>query len=174
MFVHNIRGHIMKNLIPIIAGITLPVFFTENTHAQNNQQTVLEASILRNSQPDTVQSQAFQYLPVTGNKGLFFFALSDKTILQGMDGTLELPYPGIYQHAGNHIWSGNRMIQTLIKNGCTPEAVDELKPVTDYVIAHQDFYEWHNVKTGTPKGSGNFRGETGVLPNAITQQKNGR
>ncbi|MGO4294861.1 hypothetical protein [Chitinophaga sp. RAB17] len=163
----------MKNLIPIIAGITLPVFFTENTHAQNKQQTVPGASTLRDSQPDTVQSQAFQYLPVTGNKGLFFLALSDKTILQGMDGALASPYPGVYQHAGDHIWPNNRMIQTLIKNGFIREAVDELKPMTNYVIAHQDFNEWYNVKTGTPKGSGNFRGEAGVLPDAITQQ-NGR
>lgn len=437
MFVHNIRGHIMKNLIPIIAGITLSAFFTESTHAQNTPTSVLAASILKDNQLDTVQVRALQlltglsagtsygevwirdfntfingslqvlprdtikemlllffkmqgndgnisdgvikrgkanvgyqyrysdlapewaahkntvetdqessliqavnkYVVATGDQTILFLALSDKTILQRMEWALEYllkdrwspkyglitgattidwgdvqpetgwgvainektkwaidiydnamfvmaiqdflamkpagykttrdwqqvaagirknvrkylwdpaaqkytphlylngspfspsfneneilytggsacavlagfhtkseiavinkqmiqaaskekfatigitvypPYPAqefpnmhpyVYQNAGDWTWFGGRMIQALIKNGFIQEAVDELKPMTDRVIAHQGFYEWYDVKTGTPKGSGNFRGEAGVLLDAITLLK---
>ncbi|HEY9260629.1 GH36-type glycosyl hydrolase domain-containing protein [Chitinophaga sp.] len=80
-------------------------------------------------------------------------------------------HPYVYQNAGDWTWFGGRMIQALIKNGFITEAVDELKPMTDRVIAHQGFFEWYDVKTGTPKGSGNFRGEAGVLLDAITLLK---
>jgi hypothetical protein len=40
--------------------------------------------------------------------------------------------------------------------------------MTGLVIAHNGFYEWYDAQTGKPKGSGNFRGEAGVLPDAIT------
>ena len=437
MFVHNIRDHIMKNLIPIIAGITLSAFFTESTHAQNTPTSVLAASILKDNQLDTVQARALQlltglsagtsygevwirdfntfingslqvlprdtikemlllffkmqgndgnisdgvikrekanvgyqyrysdlapewaahkntvetdqessliqavnkYVVATGDRTILFLALSDKTILQRMEWALEYllkdrwsskyglitgattidwgdvqpetgwgvainektkwaidiydnamfviaiqdflamkpagyktsrdwhqvaagirknvrkylwdpaaqkyiphlylngspfspsfneneilytggsacavlagfhtkpeiaiinkqmiqaaskekfatigitvypPYPAqefpnmhpyVYQNAGDWTWFGGRMIQALIKNGFIQEAIDELKPMTDRVIAHQGFYEWYDVKTGTPKGSGNFRGEAGVLLDAITLLK---
>lgn len=437
MFVHHFRDHIMKNLIPIIAGITLSAFFTESTHAQNTPRSVLATSILKDSQLDTVQARALQlltglsagtsygevwirdfntfingslqvlprdtikemlllffkmqgndgnisdgvikkdkanvgyqyrysdlapewaahkntvetdqessliqavnkYVVATGDQTLLFLALSDKTILQRMESALEYlmkdrwspkyglitgattidwgdvqpetgwgvainektkwaidiydnamfviaiqdflamkpasyktardwnqvaagirknvrkylwdpaaqkyiphlylngspfsssfnekeilytggsacavlagfhskaeiaiinkqmiqaaakekfatigitvypPYPAqeypnmppyVYQNAGDWTWFGGRMIQALIKNGFIQEAVDELKPMTDRVIAHQGFYEWYDVQTGKPKGSGNFRGEAGVLLDAITLLK---
>lgn len=437
MFVHNIRGHIMKNLIPLFAGITLSAFFTESTHAQNTPTSVLATSILKDSQLDTVQTRALQlltglsagtsygevwirdfntfingslqvlprdtikemlllffkmqgndgnisdgvikkekanvgyqyrysdlapewaahkntvetdqessliqavnkYVVATGDQPLLSLALSDKTILQRMEWALEYlmkdrwspkyglitgattidwgdvqpetgwgvainektkwaidiydnamfviaiqdflamkpasykttrdwnqvaagirknvrkylwdpaaqkyiphlylngspfspsfnekeilytggsacavlagfhskaeiaiinkqmiqaaakekfatigitvypPYPAqeypnmhpyVYQNAGDWTWFGGRMIQALIKNGFIQEAVDELKPMTDRVIVHQGFYEWYDVQTGKPKGSGNFRGEAGVLLDAITLLK---
>jgi len=63
------------------------------------------------------------------------------------------------------------MIQALIINGFIPEAVTELKPMTDRVIAHNGFYERYDVQTGSPKGSGDFRGEAGVLLGAISLLK---
>lgn len=80
-------------------------------------------------------------------------------------------HPYVYQNAGDWTWFGGRMIQALIKNGFIQEAVDELKPMTNRVIAHNGFYEWYDVQTGTPKGSGDFRGEAGVLLDAITLLK---
>ncbi|WP_089904304.1 glucosidase family protein [Chitinophaga arvensicola] len=80
-------------------------------------------------------------------------------------------HPYVYQNAGDWTWFGGRMIQALIINGFIQEAVAELKPMTDRVIAHNGFFEWYDVQTGTPKGSGNFRGEAGVLSDAITLLK---
>jgi hypothetical protein len=252
----------MKNLIPILAGVTLPVFFTESTQVQNNPSSVLATSILNDSRLDTIPCRALQlltglsagtsygeiggrdfketdqesslkqaikkYVIVIGDKDVFFLSLSDKTILQRMEGALEYlpkerccekygrkkdmlytggsagevltgfhtkaaiaginkqmhqaaskekyatigitvypPYPAkefpdmhpcVYQHAGDWAWFGGRMIQALIKNGFIQEAVDELKPMTDHVIAHNGFYEWYDVQTGKPEGSGNSEG----------------
>lgn len=80
-------------------------------------------------------------------------------------------HPYVYQNAGDWTWFGGRMIQALIINGFIQEAVAELKPMTDRVIAQNGFFEWYDVQTGTPKGSGNFRGEAGVLSDAITLLK---
>lgn len=59
------------------------------------------------------------------------------------------------------------MIQALIKNGFIQEAVEEVNPMIKRVIAHNGFFEWYDVKSGTPKGSGDFRGEAGVLSDVI-------
>lgn len=80
-------------------------------------------------------------------------------------------HPYVYQNAGDWTWFGGRMIQALIINGFIQEAVTELKPMTDRVIAHNGFFEWYDVQTGNPKGSGDFRGEAGVLLDAITLLK---
>lgn len=76
--------------------------------------------------------------------------------------------PYLYQNAGDWTWFGGRMIQALIINGFIKEAVDELDPMIDRAIRHKGFYEWYDVQTGEPKGSGDFRGEAGVLYDAIT------
>jgi hypothetical protein len=39
----------------------------------------------------------------------------------------------------------------------------------DRVVKNDGFYEWYDVKTGDPKGSRDFRGEAGVLYDAIEQ-----
>ncbi|SFD46336.1 hypothetical protein SAMN05518672_10249 [Chitinophaga sp. CF118] len=79
--------------------------------------------------------------------------------------------PYLYQNAGDWTWFGGRMIQALLLNGFTKEAWDELNPIIDRAIKHNGFYEWYDVQTGEPKGSGNFRGEAGVLYDAITLLK---
>jgi len=39
----------------------------------------------------------------------------------------------------------------------------------DRVLKNHGFFEWYDVKTGAPGGSGDFRGEAGVLYDAIEQ-----
>ncbi|MBB6127947.1 glucosidase family protein [Mucilaginibacter lappiensis] len=80
-------------------------------------------------------------------------------------------HPYIYQNAGDWTWFGGRMIAALIANGQAKEAYQELIPMVDRAIAHKGFYEWYDVQTGAPKGSGDFRGEAGVLFDAITVLK---
>lgn len=80
-------------------------------------------------------------------------------------------HPYVYQNGGDWTWFGGRMIQALILNGFIQEAVTALKPMTERVIAHNGFFEWYDVQTGMPKGSGDFRGEAGVLSDAITLLK---
>ncbi|MBB6501949.1 hypothetical protein [Pedobacter cryoconitis] len=76
-----------------------------------------------------------------------------------------LPYT--YQNGGDWTWFGGRMINALVAHGLIKEAYAELQPMVDRAIAHQGFYEWYNVQSGQAKGSGDFRGEAGVLFDAI-------
>jgi glycogen debranching enzyme len=80
-----------------------------------------------------------------------------------------LPYH--YQNGGDWTWFGGRMTGALITNGLIKEAYAELTPMVNRAIANKGFYEWYDVQTGAPKGSGDFRGEAGVLFDAITVLK---
>jgi glycogen debranching enzyme len=77
--------------------------------------------------------------------------------------------PYTYQNGGDWTWFGGRMIQALISNGFADQAYTEMSPMLDRVIHNNGFFEWYDVKTGEPKGSGNFRGSAGVLYDAIEQ-----
>jgi hypothetical protein len=44
-----------------------------------------------------------------------------------------------------------------------------MNPMIDRVIKNNGFFEWYYVKTGEPQGSRDFRGEAGVLYDAIEQ-----
>ena len=77
--------------------------------------------------------------------------------------------PYTYQNGGDWTWFGGRMVQALIANGFTRQGYTELSPMLDRVIKNNGFFEWYDVKTGEPKGSGDFRGEAGVLFDAIEQ-----
>jgi len=79
----------------------------------------------------------------------------------------EASKPYIYQDGGDWTWFGGRMIQQLVANGFVEEAYDAVRPMLDRVIANDKFYEWYAVD-GKPKGSGDFRGEAGVLAKAIS------
>lgn len=79
--------------------------------------------------------------------------------------------PYVYQNAGDWTWFGGRMIQALTEQGMVKEAYEELGPMLDRALSHHGFYEWYDVQTGAPKGSGDFRGEAGVLYDAITLLK---
>lgn len=76
-------------------------------------------------------------------------------------------HPYIYQNGGDWTWFGGRMIQALIENGLVKEAVAELHPIIERALVNKGFYEWYDVRTGAPKGSGDFRGEAGVLYDTI-------
>ncbi|QNL52567.1 hypothetical protein H8S90_16435 [Olivibacter sp. SDN3] len=75
-------------------------------------------------------------------------------------------YPYGYQNGGDWTWFGGRMIQQLIRNGFYQEAYEQLKPMTARVVKNDGFFEWYTVDN-QPKGSGTFRGEAGVLFDAI-------
>jgi len=77
--------------------------------------------------------------------------------------------PYTYQNGGDWAWFGGRMIQALTEYGLAPQAYAEISPMVDRVIRDKGFFEWYDVKTGEPKGSGDFRGAAGVLYDAITQ-----
>ncbi|GAB3927550.1 glucosidase family protein [Mucilaginibacter myungsuensis] len=77
--------------------------------------------------------------------------------------------PYNYQNGGDWTWFGGRMIQALIQNNLPNEAYTEMQPMIARVIKNKGFYEWYDVRNGAPKGSGDFRGEAGVLYDAITQ-----
>ncbi|MEI9960490.1 MAG: hypothetical protein WDM76_04950 [Limisphaerales bacterium] len=79
--------------------------------------------------------------------------------------------PYTYQNGGDWTWFGGRMIQALIANGFAQQAYTEMNPMIDRVLKNNGFFEWYDVKTGEPKGSGDFRGEAGVLYDAIEQLK---
>lgn len=80
--------------------------------------------------------------------------------------------PYVYQNAGDWTWFGGRMVQALTEHGFVKEAYAELSPMLDRALSHHGFYEWYDVQTGTPKGSGDFRGEAGVLYDAIAELRN--
>ena len=48
------------------------------------------------------------------------------------------------------------------------EAYDQVQPMLARVVKNKGFYEWY-AKDGTPKGSGSFRGEAGVLFSVINE-----
>jgi hypothetical protein len=74
--------------------------------------------------------------------------------------------PYIYQDGGDWTWFGGRMVQQLIAYGFPGEAYEALRPMIDRVIANRKFYEWYGID-GKPMGSGDFRGEAGVLARAV-------
>lgn len=72
-----------------------------------------------------------------------------------------------YQNGGDWTWFGARMIRQLAENGFVKEAYEELLPMLGRVVKNNGFYEWYALD-GTPSGSGTFRGEAGVLYDAVT------
>lgn len=75
-------------------------------------------------------------------------------------------YPYGYQNGGDWTWFGGRMIQQLVKNGFEAEAYQQLQPMVDRVLKNNGFFEWY-TRDNKPEGSGTFRGEAGVLYDAI-------
>lgn len=80
-------------------------------------------------------------------------------------------HPYGYQNGGDWTWFGGRMIQQLVKNGFEKEAYEQMRPMLERVIDNNGFYEWY-TQDNKPKGSGTFRGEAGVLYDAITLLEN--
>ena len=110
------------------------------------------------------------------NRQFLAAAAKEKFATIGM--TVSPPYPlaefpdvppYTYQNGGDWTWFGGRMVQALIANGFPREAYTEMSPMIDRVLKNNGFYEWYDVKTGAPSGSRDFRGEAGVLYDAIVQ-----
>ena len=80
-----------------------------------------------------------------------------------------LPYQ--YQNGGDWTWFGGRIVPALLPYDLIGAAYEDLKPMITRVIKNKGFYEWYNVQTGEPKGSGDFRGEAGILYDAISTLK---
>jgi hypothetical protein len=80
--------------------------------------------------------------------------------------------PYHYQNAGDWTWFGGRITEALAPYHMIAEAYENMKPMMQRTIQHKGFYEWYNVQNGTPNGSGDFRGEAGVLYDSITILKN--
>ncbi|MES2427971.1 MAG: hypothetical protein V4560_13410 [Bacteroidota bacterium] len=79
--------------------------------------------------------------------------------------------PFNYQNGGDWTWFGGRMTEGLLNYGLATEAYTDLLPMTDRMLKNNGFFEFYNVQTGKPSGSGSFRGEAGVLYDAINQLK---
>ncbi len=71
-----------------------------------------------------------------------------------------------YQNGGDWTWFGGRMIQQLVKHGFIAEAYEQIAPMVKRVKDNNGFFEWYSVDN-KPRGSGTFRGEAGVLYEAI-------
>lgn len=71
-----------------------------------------------------------------------------------------------YQNGGDWTWFGGRMIQQLVKHGFIEEAYEQISPMVKRVKDNNGFFEWYSVDN-KPRGSGTFRGEAGVLYEAI-------
>jgi hypothetical protein len=76
-------------------------------------------------------------------------------------------HPYKYQNAGDWTWFGGRIAEALIPYGMADDAYKALDPMITRMLKNNGFYEWYNVQTGEPSGSGDFRGEAGVLYDAI-------
>lgn len=109
------------------------------------------------------------------NRQLVAAAAQEKHATIGI--TVYPPYPAKefpnmapykYQNAGDWTWFGGRFIQALTNYGLAAEAYVELNPMLERTLVNKGFHEWYDVRTGAPKGSGEFRGEAGVLLDAIT------
>jgi glycogen debranching enzyme len=74
--------------------------------------------------------------------------------------------PYSYQNGGDWTWFGGRMIAQLVRHGFINEAHEALKPMLARVLGNKGFYEWY-TPDNQPKGSSSFRGEAGVLWQAI-------
>ena len=107
-----------------------------------------------------------------------FLAMTKKEKFATIGMTVYPPYPleafpnvppYTYQNGGDWTWFGGRMVQALTENGFVAQAYTEISPMIDRVLKNNSFFEWYDVKTGEPKGSGDFRGEAGVLFDAIEQ-----
>ncbi|MFD1818162.1 Amylo-alpha-1,6-glucosidase [Pseudarcicella hirudinis] len=76
-----------------------------------------------------------------------------------------------YQNGGDWTWFGARMIQQLVKYGFAEDAYEQIQPMVKRVKDNNGFYEWYSVDN-KPRGSGTFRGEAGVLYEAIVMMEN--
>jgi hypothetical protein len=167
----NIREYLWdeskSKFIPHIylAGSPFPENFNENSiHFHGGTAIAIEAGILSGEEILTVYRQMVENVRLSGAPtiGLTLYPPYPDGLIEG-SGTCK---PYIYQNGGDWTWFGGRMVQQLVANGYEKEAYEAIRPMLDRVIANGKFYEWYGID-GKPNGSGDFRGEAGVLAKAV-------
>jgi len=146
-------------------GSPFPADFNENAiHFHGGTAIAIEAGILSKDEMLTVYRQMVDNVKLSGAPtiGLTLYPPYPDGIIK--DSNTCKPY--IYQNGGDWTWFGGRMVQQLIANGFVAEAYESIRPMLDRVIANDKFSEWYSVD-GKPNGSGDFRGEAGVLAKAV-------
>jgi hypothetical protein len=167
----NIRTHLWdsdrQKFIPHIylEDSPFPADFNENAiHFHGGTAVAIEAGLLSASEIEVVYKQMVENVRLSGapSIGLTIYPPYPEGIVAGS--AVSVPY--VYQNGGDWTWFGGRMVQQLVENGFVEEAYEAIRPMIDRVIANDKFYEWYDID-GNPKGSGDFRGEAGVLDKAI-------
>jgi hypothetical protein len=167
----NIREHLWdennSKFIPhvYLNGSPFPPEFNENAiHFHGGTAIAIEAGLLSTDEIETVYKQMVANVKLSGapSIGLTIYPPYPEGIIE--DSNTCRPY--IYQNGGDWTWFGGRMVQQLIAHGFVEEAYESVRPMLDRVIANKKFYEWYG-SDGKPNGSGDFRGEAGVLAKAV-------
>jgi hypothetical protein len=167
----NIREHLWdenhSKFVPhvYLDGSPFPADFNENAiHFHGGTAVAIEAGLLSKDEIKTVYKQMVANMKLSGAPtiGLTIYPPYPEGIIK--DSNTCKPY--IYQNGGDWTWFGGRMVQQLIANGLVTEAYESIRPMLDRVIANDKFYEWYGID-GKPNGSGDFRGEAGVLAKAV-------
>ena len=148
-----------------LAGSPFPAGFDENKiHYHGGTASAIEAGILTDAEIAHTLAAMRANVRAAGaaSIGLTVYPVYPKGTFQnqGMG-----PYS--YQNGGDWTWFGGRMIQQLAVRGFPEEALKEVSPMLDRVLANDGFFEWYTVDN-KPRGSGTFRGEAGVLAKAIS------
>ena len=171
----NIREHLWdkdhNKFIPhvYLNGSPFPPDFNENTiHFHGGTAVAIEAGLLSADEIETVYKQMLSNVKLSGAPtiGLTIYPPYPEGIIE--DSNTCKPY--IYQNGGDWTWFGGRMVQQLIEHGFVEEAYESIRPMLNRVIANGKFYEWYGID-GKPNGSGDFRGEAGVLAKAVIMLK---
>lgn len=142
-----------------------PPDFNENAvWFHGGTAVAVEAGLLSKKEIKAVYSRMMKNVELSGapSIGLTIYPPYPEGIVK--DSNASKPY--IYQNGGDWTWFGGRMVQQLVANGFAAEAYDAVRPMIDRVVANGKFYEWYGLD-GKPQGSGDFRGEAGVLAGAV-------
>jgi hypothetical protein len=170
-FKQNIREYLWdgshNKFIPHIYlnGSPFPPDFNENAiYFHGGTAVAIEADILTEEEILVVYRQMVANVKQSGAPtiGLTLYPPYPEGIIK--DSNTCRPY--IYQNGGDWTWFGGRMVQQLIAYGYIKEAYESIRPMLDRVVANGRFYEWYGID-GKPNGSGDFRGEAGVLSQAV-------
>jgi len=168
----SVRKHLWdasaKKFIPHIylEGSPFPKEFSENKVFYHGGTTVaMEAGLLNQAEIMASYNQMRENVRLAGAAtiGLTLFPTYPEGSFKNQS---MRPYS--YQNGGDWTWFGARTVRQLARTGQVAEAYRELNPMLDRVIEHQGFYEWWTLDN-QPKGSGKFRGEAGVLIEAINE-----
>lgn len=149
-----------------LKGSPFPGDFDEKSVWYHGGTTIaIEAGLLSRNEVLSVYRSMLDNVQKSGAPtiGLTVYPPYPEGIISGSESNK----PYIYQNGGDWTWFGGRMIQQLIANGFVEEAYTSVRPMIDRVIKNGKFYEWY-ARDGQPKGSGDFRGEAGVLAEAIS------